>query len=39
MKHRKWDAKTKSKIILESFEHKIPLPELCNTYQIRQHPY
>ncbi len=39
MKYRKWDAKTKTKIILESLEHKIPLAELCNKYQIRQNQY
>ena len=39
MKYRKWDAKTKTKIILESLEHKIPLAELCNKYQIRQSLY
>ena len=36
MKYRKWDAKTKTKIILESLEQKIPLAELCNKYQISQ---
>ena len=39
MKYRKWDAKTKTKIILESLEHKIPLAELCNKYQITQSLY
>jgi len=39
MKYRKWDAKTKTKIILESLEHKMPLAELCNKYQIRQSLY
>jgi len=39
MKYRKWDAKIKTKIILESLEHKIPLAELCNKYQINQSLY
>ena len=39
MKYRRWDAKTKTKIILESLEHKMPLAELCNKYQIRQSLY
>ena len=39
MKYRKWDAKTKTKVILESLERKIPLAELCNKYQINQSLY
>ena len=39
MKYRKWDPKTKTKIILESLEHKIPIAELCNKYQISQSLY
>jgi transposase-like protein len=39
MKYRKWDAKTKTKIILEGLEHKIPVAELCNKYQITQSLY
>jgi len=36
MKYRKWDPKTKTKIVLECLENKIPLAELCNKYQISQ---
>lgn len=36
MKYRKWDPKTKAKIILEGLEAKVPLAELCNRYQITQ---
>lgn len=36
MKYRKWDSKKKMQIILESLEHRIPLVELCNKYQITQ---
>ena len=39
MKYRKWNAKTKMQIILESLENKIPLAELCNKYQISQGLY
>ena len=39
MKYRKWDPKTKSKIILEHLQNKIPLAELCNKYQIKQGQY
>jgi len=39
MKYRKRDPKTKSKIILEGLEGKIPLAELCNKYQITQTQY
>lgn len=36
MKYRKWDPKTKVKIVLEGLEQKTPLAELCNRYQITQ---
>lgn len=36
MKYRKWDPKTKMKIVLEGMENKMPLAELCNKYQISQ---
>ena len=36
MKYRKWDPKTKMKIVLEGLENKMPLAELCNKYQIGQ---
>lgn len=36
MKYRKWNAKTKTSIVLEYLEQKISVAELCNKYQIRQ---
>ena len=39
MKYRKWDSKTKAKIVLEGLQNKIPLAELCNRYQITQSLY
>ena len=30
MKYRKWDSKTKSKIVLEGLENNITIAELCN---------
>ena len=39
MKYRKWDSKTKAKIVLESLQNKIPIAELCNRYQITQSLY
>jgi transposase-like protein len=39
MKYRKYDSKTKTKIVLEGLENKIPLAELCNKYQISQSLY
>lgn len=36
MKYRKWDSKTKAKIVLEGLQNKVPLSELCNRYQITQ---
>lgn len=39
MKYRKWDSKTKTKIVIEGLENKIPLSELCNKYRITQSLY
>ncbi len=39
MKYRKWDSKTKAKIVLESLQNKVPLSELCNRHQITQSTY
>ncbi len=39
MKYRKWNSKTKAKIVLEGLQNKIPLAELCNRYQITQSRY
>lgn len=39
MKYRKWDPKTKAKIVLESLQHNQPLSEPCNNYQISQSQY
>ncbi len=39
MKYRKWDPKTKAKIVLESLQNNLPLSELCNNYQISQNQY
>jgi len=36
MKYRKWDSKTKTKIILEHLEQQVPVAALCNKYQITQ---
>lgn len=36
MKYRKWDAKTKTSIILEHLEQRVPVATLCNKYQISQ---
>ena len=36
MKYRKWDAKTKTTIILEHLEQQVPVAALCNKYQISQ---
>ncbi len=36
MKYRKWDPKTKAKIVLEGLQNNLPLSELCNNYQISQ---
>lgn len=39
MKYRKWDPKTKMKIILEGLDGETPVATLCNKYQIRQSMY
>ena len=39
MKYRKWDSKTKVKIVLEGLENKMPLAQLCNRHQITQSMY
>ena len=36
MKYRKWDAKTKTSILLEHLQHQVPVATLCNKYQISQ---
>jgi transposase-like protein len=38
MKRRKWDSKTKSKIVLEGLSGK-PVSEICNEYGIYQNQY
>ncbi len=38
MKRRKWDSKTKAKIVLEGLSGK-PVSEICNEYQISQNQY
>ena len=38
MKRRQWDAKTKTKIVIEGLQGK-PVAELCNAYQISQSQY
>ena len=35
MKARKWDSKTKAKIVLEGLKGK-PVSQICNEYQIVQ---
>lgn len=39
MKYKRRDSKTKTKIVLEGLEGKIPLAELCNKYNISQSLY
>ena len=39
MKYRKWDPKTKAKIVLEVLQNNQSLSELCNNYQISQNQY
>jgi transposase-like protein len=36
MKYRKWDAKTKTSIILEHLERQTPVAALCSKHQISQ---
>ena len=38
MKRRRWDSKTKAKIVLEGLSGKA-VSELCNEYQISQNQY
>ncbi|MFH1514067.1 MAG: transposase [bacterium] len=38
MKRRKWDPKTKAKIVLEGFS-GLSVSEICNKYQISQNQY
>jgi transposase-like protein len=38
MKRRQWDAKTKTRIVIEGLQGK-PVAELCNAYQISQSQY
>ena len=38
MKRRKWDSKTKAKIVLEGLSGR-SLSELCNEYEISQNQY
>ena len=39
MKYRKWNPRTKAKIILECYEKKIPPAENCSKYNISQSQY
>jgi transposase-like protein len=38
MKRRRWDSKTKTKIVLEGLSGK-PVSEICNEYGIHQNQY
>jgi len=38
MKRRRWDSKTKSKIVLEGLSGR-PVSEICNEYGIHQNQY
>ncbi len=38
MKRRKWDSKTKARIVLEGLKGR-PISELCSEYQISQNQY
>jgi len=38
MKRRKWDSKTKTKIVLEGLSGR-PVSEICNDYGIHQNQY
>ena len=38
MKRRKWDSKTKAKIVLEGLS-GLSVSEICNKYQISQNQY
>lgn len=39
MEYRKWDSKTKLRIVLEGMKSNGNLSELCNRYQISQTQY
>ena len=39
MEYRKWDSKTKLRIVLEGMKSNGNLSELCNRYQISQAQY
>lgn len=38
MKRRRWDSKTKTKIVLEGFSGR-PVSEICNEYGIHQNQF
>ena len=38
MKRRRWDSKTKTKIVLEGLSGR-PVPEICNEYGIHQNQF
>lgn len=38
MKRRRWDTKTKTKIVLEGLSGR-PVSEICNEYEIHQNQY
>ena len=38
MKRRRWDSKTKTKIVLEGLSGR-PVSEICNEYEIHQNQY
>jgi transposase-like protein len=38
MKRRRWDSKTKTKIVLEGLSGR-PVSEICNDYGIHQNQY
>jgi len=38
MKRRRWDSKTKTKIVLEGLSGR-PVSEICNGYEIHQNQY
>ena len=38
MKRRRWDSKTKTKIVLEGLSER-PVSEICNEYGIHQNQY
>jgi transposase-like protein len=38
MRRRRWDSKTKTKIVLEGLSDR-PVSEICNEYEIHQNQY